>query len=158
MRFEKFTNRLQQALSDAQSLAMGKDHTSIDGIHVLSTLLEEASNASILQQAGANLRELQTKLQQALKDAPTLANPTGEINLSPESVKALNLADSYAQKAGDEFLSTDWVLIGLAEVGATKSLFNSVGVTSDSLRKVVNKIRGDEKVVKRPLLKVWHSV
>lgn len=147
MRFEKFTNRLQQALSDAQSLAMGKDHTSIDGIHVLSTLLEEASNASILQQAGTNLRELQTKLQQALKDAPTLTNPTGEINLSPEAVKALNLADSYAQKAGDEFLSTDWVLIGLAEVGATKSLLNSVGVTSDSLRKVVNKIRGDEKVM-----------
>ncbi len=147
MRFEKFTNRLQQALSDAQSLAMGKDNTSIEGIHVLSTLLEEASNASILQQAGANLRELQTKLQQALKDAPTLTNPTGEINLSPEAVKALNLADSYAQKAGDEFLSTDWVLIGLAEVGATKSLLNSVGVTSDSLRKVVNKIRGDEKVM-----------
>ena len=147
MRFEKFTNRLQQALSDAQSLAMGKDHTSIEGIHVLSTLLEEASNASLLQQAGANLRELQTKLQQALKDAPTLANPTGEINLSPEAVKALNLADSYAQKAGDEFLSTDWVLLSLAEVGATKSLLNSVGVTSDSLRKVVHKIRGDEKVM-----------
>ena len=147
MRFEKFTNRLQQALSDAQSLAMGKDHTSIEGIHVLSTLLEEASNASLLQQAGANLRELQTKLQQALKDAPTLTNPTGEINLSPEAVKALNLADSYAQKAGDEFLSTDWVLLSLAEVGATKSLLNSVGVTSDSLRKVVHKIRGDEKVM-----------
>ena len=52
MRFEKFTNRLQQALSDAQSLAMGKDHTAIAGIHILSTLLEEPSNISLLQQAG----------------------------------------------------------------------------------------------------------
>ena len=58
MRFEKFTNRLQQSLSDAQSLAMGKDHTSIDGIHILAMLLEEASNLSLLQQAGANLPEL----------------------------------------------------------------------------------------------------
>ena len=147
MRFEKFTNRLQQALSDAQSLAMGKDHTAIDGIHVLATLLEEASNVSLLQQAGAQLRDLQSKLQQALNDAPTLANPTGDINLSPEAVKSLNLADSYAQKAGDEFLSTDWVLLGLSEVGATKSLLNSIGVSADSLRQVILKIRGDEKVM-----------
>ena len=55
MRFEKFTNRLQQALSDAQSLAMGKDHTSIAGIHILSTLLEEPANLSLLQQSGARL-------------------------------------------------------------------------------------------------------
>lgn len=147
MRFEKFTNRLQQALSDAQSLAMGKDHTAIEGIHLLATLLEEASNISLLQQAGANLRDLQSKLQQAIADAPTLANPTGDINLSPEAVKALNLADSFAQKAGDEFLSTDWVILGLAEVGATKTLLNSVGVTSNSLRSVIDKIRGDEKVM-----------
>lgn len=147
MRFEKFTNRLQQALSDAQSLAMGKDHTAIEGIHLLATLLEEASNISLLQQAGVNLRDLQSKLQQAIADAPTLANPTGDINLSPEAVKALNLADSFAQKAGDEFLSTDWVMLGLAEVGATKTLLNSVGVTSNSLRSVIDKIRGDEKVM-----------
>ena len=147
MRFEKFTNRLQQALSDAQSLAIGKDHTAIEGIHLLATLLEEASNISLLQQAGANLRDLQSKLQQALSDAPTLANPTGDINLSPDAVKALNLADSFAQKAGDEFLSTDWLMLGLSEVGATKTLLNSVGVTSSSLRSVIDKIRGDEKVM-----------
>ncbi|MDM1718009.1 ATP-dependent chaperone ClpB [Acinetobacter towneri] len=147
MRFEKFTNRLQQALSDAQSLAIGKDHTAIEGIHLLATLLEEASNVSLLQQAGANLRDLQSKLQQAIADAPTLANPTGDINLSPDAVKALNLADSFAQKAGDEFLSTDWLMLGLTEVGATKTLLNSVGVTSASLRSVIDKIRGDEKVM-----------
>ncbi|AVH48247.1 ATP-dependent chaperone ClpB [Acinetobacter sp. SWBY1] len=147
MRFEKFTNRLQQALSDAQSLAIGKDHTAIEGIHLLATLLEEASNVSLLQQAGANLRDLQSKLQQAIADAPTLANPTGDINLSPDAVKALNLADSFAQKAGDDFLSTDWLMLGLTEVGATKTLLNSVGVTSASLRSVIDKIRGDEKVM-----------
>ena len=147
MRFEKFTNRLQQALSDAQSLAMGKDNTSIEGIHILSVLLQEPANISLLQQAGANLRDLQTKLQQALNDAATIANPTGDINLNPEAVRALNLADSYAQKAGDEFLSTDWVLLALAETGATKTLLNNVGVTSSGLRKAIENIRGGEKVM-----------
>ena len=147
MRFEKFTNRLQQALSDAQSLAMGKDHTAIEGIHILSALLEEPANVSLLQQSGANLRDLQSKLQQALSDAATLSNPTGDINLNPEAVRALNLADSYAQKAGDEFLSTDWVILALAETGATKSLLTNIGVTSDKLRKAIENIRGGDKVM-----------
>ena len=147
MRFEKFTNRLQQSLSDAQSLAMGKDHTSIDGIHILAMLLEEASNLSLLQQAGANLPELKKKLQQALTDAPTLANPTGDLYLSPDAVIILNLADSYAQKAGDEFVSTDWVMLALVEVSLTKSLLTGVGVNKDNLRSAIEKIRGNDKVM-----------
>ena len=147
MRFEKFTNRLQQALSDAQSLAMGNDNTAIEGIHILSALLEEPSNLSLLQQSGANLPELKTKLQKAINDAPKIGTPTGDINLNPEAVRALNLADSYAQKAGDEFLSTDWVILALAETGATKTLFISVGVTTDKLRKAIENIRGGEQVM-----------
>ena len=147
MRFEKFTNRLQQALSDAQSLAMGKDNTAIEGIHLLSVLLQEPANVSLLQQGGANLRDLQTKLQKALDDAATITNPTGDINLNPEAVRALNLADSYAQKAGDEFLSTDWVVLALAETGTTKTLLTSVGVTADKLRKAIENIRGGDKVM-----------
>ncbi|WP_314913411.1 ATP-dependent chaperone ClpB [Acinetobacter harbinensis] len=147
MRFEKFTNRLQQALSDAQSLAMGKDNTAIEGIHLLSVLLQEPSNVSLLQQGGANLRDLQTKLQKALDDAATITNPTGDINLNSEAVRALNLADSYAQKAGDEFLSTDWVVLALAETGTTKTLLTSVGVTADKLRKAIENIRGGDKVM-----------
>ena len=147
MRFEKFTNRLQQTLSDAQSLAMGKDHASIDGIHILATLLDESSNISLLQQAGANLRDLQTKLQTALSNAPTLSQSTGDINLSPEAAKVLHLADSFAQKAGDEFLSTDWVLLALAETGKTKSLLSEVGVKAETLKQVIHQIRGNEKVM-----------
>ncbi|MFW2082317.1 ATP-dependent chaperone ClpB [Acinetobacter guillouiae] len=147
MRFEKFTNRLQQALSDAQSQAMGNDNTAIEGIHILSVLLEEASNLSLLQQSGANLPELKTKLQKALTDAPKIGTPTGDINLNPEAVRALNLADSFAQKAGDEFLSTDWVILALAETGATKTLLTSVGVTTDKLRKAIENIRGGEQVM-----------
>ena len=147
MRFEKFTNRLQQSLSDAQSLAMSRDHTAIDTIHILATLLEEPSNLSLLQQAGGNLQQLKTALQQALDAAAQLGTPSADINLNPEVVKALTLADSYANKAGDEFLSTDWVLLGLSEVGASKQLLQKSGVNSQSLRQVIEKIRGDEKVM-----------
>ncbi len=110
-------------------------------------MLEEPSNQSLLQQAGANLPELKAKLQQALQDTATIATPTGDINLNPEAVKALNLADSFAQKAGDEFLSTDWVILGLAETGKTKTLLNSVGVTTDKLRNAIEQIRGGEQVM-----------
>ena len=147
MRFEKFTNRLQQALSDAQSSAMGNDNTAIEGIHILSALLEEPSNLSLLQQSGANLPELKAKLQKAINDAAKIGTPTGDINLNPEAVRALNLADSYAQKAGDEFLSTDWVILALAETGATKTLLTGVGVTTDKLRKAIENIRGGEQVM-----------
>ncbi|MCH4246262.1 MAG: ATP-dependent chaperone ClpB [Acinetobacter populi] len=146
MRFEKFTDRLQQTLSDAQSLATGKDHTAIAGIHILSSLLEEPANQSLLQQAGANLNLLKDKLAQAIKDAPTISNPTGDVNLNPEAVKALNLADSYAQKAGDEFLSTDWVLLALAEQGETSKIISAGGADAKKLRTVIEKIRGTEKV------------
>ncbi|OUY08314.1 ATP-dependent chaperone ClpB [Acinetobacter populi] len=146
MRFEKFTDRLQQTLSDAQSLATGKDHTAIAGIHILSSLLEEPANQSLLQQAGANLNLLKDKLAQAIKDAPTISNPTGDVNLNPEAVKALNLADSYAQKAGDEFLSTDWVLLALAEQGETSKIISASGADAKKLRTVIEKIRGTEKV------------
>ena len=146
MRFEKFSDRLQQSLSDAQSLATGKDHTSIGTIHILATLLEESSNQSLLQQAGAKLTELKDKLNQALQDAPTIANPTGDVNLNPEAAKVLNLADSYAQKAGDEFLTTDWVLLALAEQGETHKLFTASGGDAKKLRSVIEKIRGNEKV------------
>lgn len=147
MRFEKFTNRLQQALSDAQSLATGRDHTSIDALHILSVLMDEPSNLSLLQQSGARLPEIKQKLEQALKDAPTISNPTGDVNLNPDAVKVLNLADRHAQKAGDEFLSTDWVLLALTETGSTKSLLQSTGVTTEALRKVIESIRGNDKVM-----------
>ena len=143
MRFEKFTKGLTNALSSAQSLAMGKDHTAIAPIHILATLLDEPANLSLLQQAGATLPQLKQQLEQALKDAPTLSNPTGDINLNPEAVKVLNLADRYAQKAGDEFVSTDWVILALSESGETKKLLHS----AVNLRQVIEKIRGNDKVM-----------
>lgn len=146
MRFEKFTDRLQQALSNAQSLATGRDNTGIESFHILASLLEEPSNQSLLQQAGANLAVLQGKLQQALNDAPKIATPTGDVNLTPESVRILNLADSYAQKAGDEYIASEWVLQALSEQGASKKIIEAAGANAKKLRAVIEQLRGDEKV------------
>lgn len=146
MRFEKFTDRLQQALSNAQSLAAGRDHTGIEAFHILATLLEEPSNLSLLQQAGANVSTLQSKLEQALNDAPKLATPTGDVNLTPEAVRILNLADSYAQKAGDDYISSEWVLQALSEQGSSKKIIEAAGADSKKLRAVIEQIRGNEKV------------
>ncbi|RYY79024.1 MAG: ATP-dependent chaperone ClpB [Moraxellaceae bacterium] len=146
MRFEKFTDRLQQALSNAQSLATGRDHTGIEAFHILASLLQEPANASLLQQAGANLTILQDRLEQALNDAPKLASPTGDVNLTPEAVRILNLADSYAQKAGDEYISSEWVLQALSEQGSSKKIIEAAGADSKKLRAVIEQIRGNEKV------------
>ncbi len=146
MRFEKFTDRLQQALSNAQSLAAGHDHTGIESIHVLASLLNEPANVSLLQQAGANMQVLQTRLNKAIADAPKLANPNGDINLTPQAVRILNLADSFAQKAGDDYIASEWALLALAEQSETKKIIEAAGSDAKRLRTVIEQVRGDTKV------------
>lgn len=146
MQFDKFTNALQNAVQQAQTLAVTRDHTAIEPIHLLSVLLNEPSNANVYEQAGANLNQLKTDVQQALNNQAVIGTPTGEVNLSPNTAKILNLAERHAQKAGDQFLSTDWVLVALAETGDTAKLLTKAGVNEPKLRQVINFIRGGDKV------------
>ena len=146
MQFDKFTNALQNAVQQAQTLAVTRDHTAIEPIHLLSVLLNEPSNANVYEQAGANLSQLKTDVQQSLNNQAVIGTPTGDVNLSPNTVKILNLAERHAQKAGDQFLSTDWVLVALAETGDTAKLLAKAGVNEPKLRQVINFIRGGDKV------------
>lgn len=146
MQFDKFTNALQNAVQQAQTLAVTRDHTAIEPIHLLSVLLNEPSNANVYEQAGANLNQLKTEVQQALNNQAVIGTPTGDVNLSPNTAKILNLAERHAQKAGDQFLSTDWVLVALAETGDTAKLLKKAGVNEPKLRQVINFIRGGDKV------------
>lgn len=147
MRFEKFTERLQSALSAAQSLAAGRDHTGIEPIHVLAALLQEPANLSLLQQAGANISTLKDRLEAALSAAPTLASPDGDLKLTPESVRILNLTDSYAQKAGDDYIASEWALLALSSQGQTQKIIEAASTDSKKLRVVIERIRGGEKIV-----------
>lgn len=98
------------------------------------------------EQAGANLSQLKTDVQQSLNNQAVIGTPTGDVNLSPNTAKILNLAERHAQKAGDQFLSTDWVLVALAETGDTAKLLAKAGVNEPKLRQVINFIRGGDKV------------
>ena len=120
MRFEKFTQKLQSAIQEAQSLALGRDNTGIDPVHLLAVLLQDEANLSICQQAGASIPALKNGVAKALNNQATISDPTGDVNLNPNSVKILNLADRQAQKEGDDFIATEWVLLALAEQGETK--------------------------------------
>ncbi|WP_352309346.1 ATP-dependent chaperone ClpB [Psychrobacter sp. W2-37-MNA-CIBAN-0211] len=146
MRFEKFTQKLQSAIQEAQSLALGRDHTGIDPVHLLAILLQDESNLSICQQAGASIPALKNGVAKALDNQATISEPTGDVNLNPNSVKILNLADRQAQKEGDDFIATEWVMLALAEQGETKKIFESAGVTASKLKVVIEQLRGDDTV------------
>ncbi len=146
MRFEKFTQKLQSAIQEAQSLALGRDHTGIDPVHLLAVMLQDESNLSICQQAGGSIPALKNGVAKALDNQATIAEPTGDVNLNPNSVKILNLADRQAQKEGDDFIATEWVMLALAEQGETKKIFESAGVTAAKLKAVIEQLRGDETV------------
>ena len=146
MRFEKFTQKLQSAIQEAQSLALGRDHTGIDPVHLLAVLLQDESNLSICQQAGASIPALKNGVAKALDNQATISEPTGDVNLNPNSVKILNLADRQAQKEGDDFIATEWVMLALAEQGDTKKIFESSGVTANALKAVIEQLRGDDTV------------
>lgn len=146
MRFEKFTQKLQAALQQAQSLAIGRDHTSISPIHIMAALLEDESNISVCQQAGASVPALKNGVAKALDNEAVISNPTGEVNLNTESIRILNLADRQAQKAGDEYIATEWVMLILAEQGDTKKIFKEAGVTSEKLQAVIEQLRGEQTV------------
>ena len=146
MRFEKFTQKLQAAIGQAQSLAIGRDHTGIAPVHIMAVLLEDESNLSVCQQAGASIPALKNGVAKALNNQATIANPTGEVNLNPDAVKILNLADRQAQKAGDDFIATEWVMLALAEQGETKKIFEEAGVTAAKLKAVIEQLRGEQTV------------
>ena len=146
MQFDKFTNALQTTLQQAQSLALKNDHTAIEPVHILAILLDDNSNANIYEQAGANLANLKTEVQKSLASQAVIGTPTGEVNLSANSVKVLNLAERHSQKAGDSFLALDWVLVALAETGDTAKILTKSGVNEPKLRQVINFIRGGDKV------------
>src|SRR5438105_10952033 len=100
MRLDKLTTRFQQALADAQSLAVGRDHPHIEPAHLMLALLDQdgGSTLPLLTQGGVNPDQLRNRLAQALDRMPALGEATGEIGISPDLSKLLNLTDKLAQK------------------------------------------------------------
>ena len=149
MRMERLTNHLQQALSDAQSLALGKDHNVIDPLHLLSVLLSQKNGSigPLLNQAGANVPGLREAVSQGLKALPTVAGTAGDIHMSNDLGRVLNLADKLSQKNNDSYVSCEVVVIAMQDANTLVSqLMIDSGVSKSSLLTAVERIRGGETI------------
>ncbi len=149
MRLDKFTTKFQQALADAQSIAVGHDQQFIEPIHLLLALLEqqEGSTPSLLARAGVNVQALKTALRQVVERLPKVEGHGGEVQIGRELGNLLNLTDKEAQKRGDQFIASEIFLLALAEdKGACGRLAKQHGLNKASLEQAVNSVRGGEAV------------
>ena len=116
MRMDKFTTRLQQALADAQSIAVGRDQQYIEPLHLLSALLsQDEAAASLLSRAGVAVPRLKEALAKAIERLPRVEGHGGEVQLGRDLSNLLNIADREAQKRGDQFIASEMFLLALAE-------------------------------------------
>ncbi len=149
MRFDKLTTRFQQALADAQSMAVGQDNPYIEPQHLLLALIEQddGGTASLLARAGANVPPLKEALKASIGRLPKVEGHGGDISVSRELTSLLNLTDKEAQKRGDQFIASELFLLALADdKGETGKLLKSHGVNRKALEQAVNAVRGGEGV------------
>ncbi|ODT73811.1 MAG: ATP-dependent chaperone ClpB [Nitrosomonadales bacterium SCN 54-20] len=149
MRFDKLTTKFQQALSDAQSIAVGQDNPYIEPQHLLLALLQQqdGGTVSLLQRAGANVPPLREALKKSIERLPKVEGAGGEINVSRDLGNLLNLADKEAQKRSDQFIASEMFLVAaLQDKGETGNLLRQNGASRDALEQAINEVRGGENV------------
>ena len=149
MRIDRLTSTLQVALSDAQSMAVGRDHNQIDPLHLMLALMEQqhGSIRPLLLQVGFDLNALRQQLSEAMEQLPTISNPTGDINLSQDLARLLNKADALAQKRGDQFISSELVLLAAMDSNTRLGkILLGQGVSAKALETAIDNLRGGEAV------------
>src|SRR3954469_10367568 len=149
MRFDKLTTRFQQALTEAQSLAIGQDNPYIEPQHLLLALLEQddGGTSALLSRAGANVAPLKEALRASIGRLPKVEGQGGEISISRELSSLLNLTDKEAQKRGDQFIASELFLLAAAEdKGEVGKLLRTQGVNKKALEQAIEAVRGGEGV------------
>ncbi len=149
MRMDKLTNQLQLALADAQSLALGKDHNFIEPVHLLAALLQQqgGSTRPLLQKVGANVAGLAEGVNSAVEALPRVSGNAGDVHVSNDLTRILNVSDKLAQKGGDTYVSSELVLLALVEnKGTAGELLKQHGVTALALQGAIEQMRGGESV------------
>src|SRR5437879_13210217 len=149
MRFDKLTTKFQQALADAQSIAVGQDQQFIEPLHLLVALLQQddGSAASLLSRAAVNLPRLREAAKQAISRLPKIEGHGGEVQISRELNGLLNLTDKEAQKRGDQFISSELFLLALAEdKGEAGRLLKENGGSRKAIERAIEALRGGESV------------
>jgi ATP-dependent Clp protease ATP-binding subunit ClpB len=149
MRFDKFTTKLQQALSDAQSLAVGSDSQYIEPQHLLLAMLNDADSGagSLLARAGGNVNALKVALNDAVSRLPKVEGHGGEVQVGRDLSNLFNLTDKEAQKRGDQFIASEmFLLAATGDKGETGRLLKSHGVARAPLEQAIAAVRGGESV------------
>src|ERR1700704_2647236 len=149
MRFEKFTTKLQEALAEAQSMALGQDHQYIEPQHLLLALLnqEDGGVAGLISKAGGNPNALKKALSDSIARLPKVEGTAGEVMVSRDLAQLLNVADKEAQKRGDQYIASElFLLAAAADKGETGRILKSAGVARQSLEKAIEEVRGGEAI------------
>jgi len=148
MRQDKLTSQFQQALADAQSLALGRDHQLMEPAHVLLALLDAQGGSArpVLVKAGADVNKLRSDLGGLLDRLPKVEGTPGEIHISNDLNKILNVTDKLAQQRGDQYIASELFLLAAFEDRALARLFKDTGVIKGAVEKAIDEVRGGEKV------------
>ncbi len=149
MRMDKLTNKLQLALADAQSLAVGKDHNQIAPVHLVSALIDQKGGSirPLLMQTGFDIQKVQQGLQSILNELPVMPDSDGDVNISPELGRMLNVADKLAQQNNDQYISSESVLLAAMQYkGDLGKLLNSFSVSKEALENAIRNLRGGDAV------------
>ncbi len=161
MQIDKLTSKLQSALADAQSLALGKEHNLIQPAHLLLALLDQKGGSvrPLLSQTGFNLSELRKQLQQLVDDLQQVPDNEGEIAVSPELGKLLNQADKLAQQKGDAFISSETILlVAMKDAGPVGKILNGFGVSAEALENAIVNLRGGDSVNEAGAEDSWQAL
>ncbi|RUO63217.1 ATP-dependent Clp protease ATP-binding subunit ClpB [Pseudidiomarina planktonica] len=149
MRLDRFTSKFQLAISDAQSLALGRDHQFIEPIHLMQALLDQdgGSLRPLMTLIGADLATLRAQLSKALENLPQVEGTGGDVQLSQSTVTLLNLCDKYAQKRKDKFISSElFVLAATEDKSKLGDILKQSGVTRERVEKAIEDIRAGQSV------------
>ena len=149
MRMERLTSKLQSALADAQSLAIGKDNSQIEPAHLMLALIDQKGGSvrPLLMQVGFDVNTLRADLVGMVEQLPQVSSPTGDIQTSQSLYRMLNLADKKAQQAGDQFISSETMLLVMMEdSGPLGKLLGGQGVSQKALENAIKNIRGGASV------------
>ena len=149
MRMDKLTSKLQMALADAQSIALGKDHAMIEPLHVMKALLsqDQSTIGFILAKAGLNVPSFSAEIDQAINRLPHVEGTGGEVHVSNELNRILNLMDKLAQKKQDQYISSElFLLAAIEDSGVLGGLLRKAGTSKDQLQKAIDEERGGQTV------------
>src|SRR4051812_8671802 len=147
MRFDKLTTKLQEALAEAQSTALGNDNQYIEPPHLLAALVNDEGVAGLIAKASGNANTLKKAAAAAVARLPKVQGTPGEVMIGRDLTNLLNVADKEAQKRGDQYIASELFLFAAAvDSGETGRLLKQAGVTKAALEKAIQEVRGGETV------------